>query len=111
MVSVIVFVNAATAVLRSAGVMAEVSMLSKTLSPTLICAVAPAGAASFRYATDAWARNAFATSQDFVNCAVPTGLNWNEHAAGSAMTTTGADRCAAASAGFAYSVNILNSGK
>ena len=28
-------------------------------------------------------------SQDEVNLDVPTGLNWNEHSSGSAITTTG----------------------
>ena len=45
--------------------------------------------------------NDFTTSQELVNAEVPTGLNWNEHLAGSAITTTGAEACAASSAGLA----------
>src|SRR5262245_61275486 len=40
-------------------------------------------------------------SQEVVNVAVPTGLNWNEHSDGSAMTVTGALANAASSFGFA----------
>jgi hypothetical protein len=40
-------------------------------------------------------------SQDVVNFAVPTGLNWNEHSDGSAMTVTGALASAASSFGLA----------
>ena len=40
-------------------------------------------------------------SQELVNLVVPTGLNWNEHSAGSAVTTTGDEAIAASSAGLA----------
>ena len=42
-----------------------------------------------------------AMSQEVVNFEVPTGLNWNEHSAGSAVTTTGAAAIASSSAGLA----------
>lgn len=40
-------------------------------------------------------------SHEFVNFDVPTGLNWNEHAAGSATTEIGAFCVAISSCGFA----------
>lgn len=42
-----------------------------------------------------------AMSQEVVNFEVPTGLNWNEHSSGSAVTTTGAAAIASSSAGLA----------
>jgi len=50
-------------------------------------------------------------SHELVNLAVPVGLNWNEHSAGSAVTTTLFFACAAARSGLAASVSALNSGK
>ncbi|CAJ7046517.1 Uncharacterised protein [Burkholderia pseudomallei] len=50
-------------------------------------------------------------SQDDVNFAVPTGLNWNEHSSGLATTVIGAFCVAASSAGFAKCVSALKSGK
>ena len=50
-------------------------------------------------------------SQELVNLAVPTGLNWNEQSAGSAFTTTCVLCWAACRAGLAAAVSALNSGK
>ncbi|CFP62287.1 Uncharacterised protein [Bordetella pertussis] len=47
------------------------------------------------------AMNDLTTSQELVNEAVPTGLNWNEQVAGSAITVTGAVAWAFSSAGLA----------
>ena len=40
-------------------------------------------------------------SQEVLNFAVPTGLNWNAHSPGSAVTVTGELASAASSAGLA----------
>ena len=61
----------------------------------------PAGSAAFSYGTPRRTSVDLATSQDEVNFEVPTGLNWNEHSAGSAVTTTGAASIASCSAGLA----------
>ena len=45
--------------------------------------------------TELRASRALAMSQEFVNFAVPVGLNWNEQSAGSAMMVTCAFSCAA----------------
>ena len=42
-----------------------------------------------------------AMSQEVVKAEVPTGLNWNEHSAGSAVTTTGAAAIASSRPGLA----------
>ena len=49
-------------------------------------------------------------SHDVVNFAVPVGLNWNEHSAGSANTTTGEFACACSRPGLTYEVSALYSG-
>ena len=51
------------------------------------------------------------TSQELVNDAVPTGLNWKEQVPGSAITVTGAVACALASAGLAKCVRPWKIGK
>src|SRR5690606_32714298 len=51
------------------------------------------------------------TSHELVKEDVPTGLNWNEQVAGSAMTVTGAVAWALSSAGLAKCVRPWNSGK
>src|SRR4051812_42305560 len=50
-------------------------------------------------------------SHELVNLAVPVGLNWNEHSAGSAVTITWFFACASASAGLAALVSAPNTGK
>ena len=50
-------------------------------------------------------------SQDVVNFAVPTGLNWNLQSPGAAVTVARVFCCAVASAGLAAQVSALNSGK
>jgi hypothetical protein len=82
-----------------------------TTEPIAICAVEPGAPASDLYETALRARNDLAMSHELVNFAVPVGLNWNEQSAGSAVTTTGAFFCAAASDGSAVSVSAVNSGK
>ena len=46
-----------------------------------------------------------------MNLAVPTGLNWNEHSAGSAVTVTGALASARSSFGLAKWVSAVKIGK
>ncbi|MOA36945.1 hypothetical protein D3C78_1585050 [compost metagenome] len=53
----------------------------------------------------------FTTSQELVNAEVPTGLNWNEHVLGSAITVTGAVAWAFSSAGLAKCVMPWKIGK
>ena len=60
----------------------------------------PAGAGIVSKLSPAFDRLPRAMSHDVSNFEVPTGLNWNEHSAGSATTTTGDCRCAVSSAGF-----------
>ena len=50
-------------------------------------------------------------SQEVVNLAVPTGLNWNLQSPGAAVTVARVVACAVASAGLAATVSALNSGK
>src|SRR6478752_4503293 len=50
-------------------------------------------------------------SQEVVNLATPTGLNWNEHSLGSAITVTGADASAASSLGLVKCVRPWKIGK
>ena len=50
-------------------------------------------------------------SHELVNLAVPTGLNWNEHSLGSAMTVTGAVASARSSFGFTKCVSAAKIGK
>ena len=50
-------------------------------------------------------------SHEVVNLATPTGLNWNEHSLGSAMTVTGAEASAASSFGLAKWVRPWKIGK
>src|SRR5215212_212142 len=50
-------------------------------------------------------------SHELVNLTVPVGLNWNEHSAGSAVTTTWFLACAAARSGLAALVSAVNTGK
>ena len=50
-------------------------------------------------------------SQEVVNFAVPTGLNWNLQSPGAAVTVARTFSCAVASAGLAAQVSALNSGK
>ena len=50
-------------------------------------------------------------SHEVEKAVLPTGSNWNEQSAGSAMTRTGALAEAAASAGLAAAVSALKIGK
>ena len=50
-------------------------------------------------------------SHEVVNLAVPTGLNWNEHSFGSAITVTGARGERASSFGLAKWVRPWKIGK
>jgi len=50
-------------------------------------------------------------SQEEVKLAVPVGLNWNEHSAGSAITTTGDFSSAASRVGFTRPVSAWKRGK
>jgi hypothetical protein len=71
-----------------------------TVSPTLTDATVPTGASMFEYGMPALARADLAISQELVNFAVPTGLNWKLQASGSAVTTTGLLLLASSSAGL-----------
>src|SRR3954470_16414032 len=86
-----------------------------TVWPTRIC-VTPVNVVKFEYGTPRFTSAAFATSHGEWNLLVPTGLNCTEHPfAGSwvfgTSTTTGADCCAASSAGLAKCVIALKIGK
>ena len=50
-------------------------------------------------------------SQALTNLAVPTGSNWTEQVEGAVSTTTGVERCAATSAGFAAWAIQCDAGK
>lgn len=81
------------------------------MSPIAMVATVPAGASTFEYGMPFFTRAVFATSQDEVKAEVPTGLDWNEHSAGSAVTTTGEVAMACSSAGLALWVMALKIGK
>src|SRR6266852_2411035 len=87
------------------------SLAVNSLSPILTLATVPPGALTVVAFTELRASSALAMSQEFVNLAVPVGLNWNEQSAGSAMMVTCVFTWAACSAGLAVAVMSLKSGK
>src|SRR3954462_7784376 len=85
------------------------------VGPTRTC-VTPVKVVKFEYGTPRLTSAALATSHGVWNLLVPTGLNCTEQPfAGSCVlgtsTTTGADCCAASSAGLAKCVICLKIGK
>src|SRR5688500_17799787 len=54
------------------------SLAANSLSPILTLAMVPLGALTVVAFTELRASNALAMSHEFVNLAVPVGLNWNE---------------------------------
>src|SRR6266540_1824965 len=87
------------------------SFAVNSLSPILTLAMVPPGALTVVAFTELRASSALTMSQEFVNFAVPVGLNWNEQSAGSAMMVTLVFSWASYSGGFAIAVISLKSGK
>src|SRR5262245_44054872 len=83
---------------------ATASKDSIVASPILTVAMEPAGPGTTSYGTELRVRKDVAISQDVVNFAVPTGLNWNLQSPGAAVTVARVFCWAVANAGLAAQV-------